>query len=177
MKRHPVNFAPLEWRPQPTADPRRSLLLSGALAFLLMVTALSFQAPEPAAAEAQELPVEPIEKIATQVRVEAGSLAAIELWRAQEYLPWHLLLADLPSYLGDSTRIDSVTYSAKARTLDLSGQILDVARLPGLMLRLDELAWLADPNPLSVEYDERTRHTGFTLRLNVVPMLQLEEDR
>lgn len=176
MRRHPINFTPLEWRPDPIVDPRRSVLLTSALAVLLCVTALSMQVePVPAVDAAETVEVAPVVR-ATEVRIAADDQAAVELWRAQEYLPWQQFLDDMPGYLGDGTQLASVTYNAQTRTLDISGEIREVAQLPAIMLRLDETPWLCDPNPLVVELNDVTRHARFTLQLRVLPLLSLAKD-
>ena len=173
---HSINFAPADWRLQPAVDPRRSLLLTAALATLLTVTALSFSVAPPLPAEALQ-PQQPVQSTATEVRVETTDPAAIALWRAREYLPWQQFLADLPDYMGSDTSVQSVKYNSTSRTLNIAGHIRGVGQLPDVMLRLEELSWLSEPNLLEVELDDKTRHTRFTLQLRVTPLLPLQEDR
>lgn len=176
MSTHRINFAPASWR-SPTPPAWISLAATAALALILITAGLALS-PTPRVAEATPLtvsaPPEPSPPAET-IRMALDHPGYWPLWRASWYLPWDRLCADLFAGMPSGARFTELRYTGNPRLLEISGEISEVALLPGLMVRLSDIPWLGDPDPFRVELDPATSRTQFTLRLAVLPYLEIRE--
>ncbi len=106
--------------------------------------------------------------------VPVGDPVALSLARADGWVPWQHLFADLPDLFRDLGSLDRIEFRRDQGVLEITGTTSDVHLLSDLMLFLEQYSWLEDPVPLRVARDAQTGASAFTLHVGVVPYLTLE---
>lgn len=172
MSRPTANFLPETWAEQTPHDPRPSLVVTTLLALLFLTIAMSAGPGEVAEAARPPAP-----QVLDQCRVLVDDEAAYGLWRAQRWRPWHRLLLQFPDYLVENSRIREISYNGDLDELTIGGEIGEATQLPSLMLRLEDYEWLTEPDPFSVRRNQETQRTEFMLRVKVLPLIPMEEER
>lgn len=128
--------------------------------------------------------------------VSHDDAAATAIARASGWFPWHELFAEIPEILGEDARLKTLTYKVVPKqtatdggtgttpesgvtggfgTVVLSGEIERVSQVAEIMLSLENVPWLAQPVPQTVQKDDERGTTHFSIDLGVQPFFTVEE--
>ena len=140
------------------------------MVFFVAVGALLSPDPE----QTQAIAAPPVGPAPSECRTTLDDPVLPALLRANGWVPWDDLLAELSAYVEGWGELSRVDFRQSRGDLEIAGETSQVHKLAELMLFLEEYPWLENTMTEQVSRKADLESSTFVIRTEVHPQLRLE---